>query len=545
MYRNVADADLHRRRRPDLLLRARTRRCGCATSGLAPFWPACCGASRSRVLWYVRDLSRFSVHGSIAAVVAFLVWVYLSAVILLYGVEVHRGLCQNSRRRPYRVRTCRTASRASAVRISCSTRTTRWTGTRGATRPLPRRAREDKPIFLSIGYSTCHWCHVMEHESFEDAAVADVLNRDFVSIKVDREERPDIDRVYMTFVQATTGAGGWPMSVWLTPDLKPFFGGTYFPPTSRWGRPGFVEVLAELVEAWRNERASLLKSADDIVDPAARDDRRGRGGAGSRRRSPAGGDRRRHRGVRAGVRSPPRRVWRRAEVPTAVGVALSRRRVRADGPRRGPTNGARDAARDGARRHARPRRRRVSPVLGRRGVARAALREDALRPGAARARVPRGVAGQRRSVLRRGRRGHARLRPPRSDGARWRVLFGGRCRLRRCRRPASEREARRRLLRLDGGGDRSCCSARPRRSCAAGFGVEDAGNALADPQGEFTRPEHSLRRAVGRGRRRAFGQADGRGHGVLAHARRTLFDARAKIARGRIATTRSSRPGTA
>jgi uncharacterized protein YyaL (SSP411 family) len=86
----------------------------------------------------------------------------------------------------------------------------------------------DKPIFLSIGYSTCHWCHVMAHESFESDAIAEILNRDFISIKVDREERPDVDRVYMTFVQATTGSGGWPMSVWLTPDLKPFYGGTYF-----------------------------------------------------------------------------------------------------------------------------------------------------------------------------------------------------------------------------------------------------------------------------------------------------------------------------
>jgi hypothetical protein len=126
--------------------------------------------------------------------------------------------------------------------------------------------REDKPIFLSIGYSTCHWCHVMEHESFEDPAVAARLNTGFISIKVDREERPDIDRVYMTFVQATTGAGGWPMSVWLTPDLKPFFGGTYFPPTSRWGRPGFVDVLAEISRAWRAERARLIDSSNDIVE---------------------------------------------------------------------------------------------------------------------------------------------------------------------------------------------------------------------------------------------------------------------------------------
>jgi uncharacterized protein YyaL (SSP411 family) len=93
--------------------------------------------------------------------------------------------------------------------------------------------RENKPIFLSVGYSTCHWCHVMAHESFENEEIAGIMNREFVNIKVDREERPDVDRVYMTFVQATTGGGGWPMSVWLTPDLKPFVGGTYFPPEER------------------------------------------------------------------------------------------------------------------------------------------------------------------------------------------------------------------------------------------------------------------------------------------------------------------------
>jgi len=128
------------------------------------------------------------------------------------------------------------------------------------------RARaEDKPIFLSIGYSTCHWCHVMAHESFESAEVAEVLNAGFVSIKVDREERPDVDRVYMTFVQATTGSGGWPMSVWLTPSLEPFYGGTYFPPTSRWGRPGFVEILQELGRAWREDRDKIEASASSIL----------------------------------------------------------------------------------------------------------------------------------------------------------------------------------------------------------------------------------------------------------------------------------------
>ncbi len=128
------------------------------------------------------------------------------------------------------------------------------------------RARaEDKPIFLSIGYSTCHWCHVMAHESFEDPSIAAVLNRDFVPVKVDREERPDIDRVYMTFVQATTGAGGWPMSVWLTPDLKPFYGGTYFPPTAQWGRPGFIDVLTEIGRAWQSDRQRIGESAVTIL----------------------------------------------------------------------------------------------------------------------------------------------------------------------------------------------------------------------------------------------------------------------------------------
>jgi uncharacterized protein len=126
--------------------------------------------------------------------------------------------------------------------------------------------REDKPIFLSIGYSTCHWCHVMERESFEDEGIAELLNRDFVPIKVDREERPDVDRIYMTFVQATTGGGGWPMSVWLTPDLEPFYGGTYYPPESRWGQPGFASVLRQVASAWRTDRTRVIESARDVIE---------------------------------------------------------------------------------------------------------------------------------------------------------------------------------------------------------------------------------------------------------------------------------------
>lgn len=127
------------------------------------------------------------------------------------------------------------------------------------------RARElQRPIFLSIGYFTCHWCHVMERESFAEASVAEVLNRDFISIKVDREERPDVDRIYMSYVQATTGSGGWPLSVFLTPQLQPFYGGTYFPPVNHARLPSFTRVLASVAEAWRNDRARLLESSEGV-----------------------------------------------------------------------------------------------------------------------------------------------------------------------------------------------------------------------------------------------------------------------------------------
>jgi uncharacterized protein YyaL (SSP411 family) len=124
--------------------------------------------------------------------------------------------------------------------------------------------KEGKPIFLSIGYSTCHWCHVMERESFENEETAALMNDLYVNIKVDREERPDVDRVYMTTVQALTGHGGWPMSVWLTPDLKPFYGGTYFPPTSQHGRPGFPEILQSISETWNQRRQQVEASSEKI-----------------------------------------------------------------------------------------------------------------------------------------------------------------------------------------------------------------------------------------------------------------------------------------
>ena len=117
---------------------------------------------------------------------------------------------------------------------------------------IERARREDKPIFLSVGYSTCYWCHVMERQCFENEGIAARMNELFVNVKVDREERPDLDQVYMTAVQVLTRQGGWPMSVFLTPELKPFFGGTYFPPDDRYGRPGFPRVLASISEAYRS-----------------------------------------------------------------------------------------------------------------------------------------------------------------------------------------------------------------------------------------------------------------------------------------------------
>lgn len=129
------------------------------------------------------------------------------------------------------------------------------------------KAREEgKLVFLSVGYSTCHWCHVMEHESFENESVARVMNEHFINVKVDREERPDVDSTFMAFVQATTGQGGWPMSVWLTPEGKPVAGGTYFPPEDKHGRPGFARICQELARVWRDDRVKVEASAMKVLE---------------------------------------------------------------------------------------------------------------------------------------------------------------------------------------------------------------------------------------------------------------------------------------
>ena len=133
--------------------------------------------------------------------------------------------------------------------------------------PFVKAEREDKPIFLSIGYSTCHWCHVMERESFENDAIAEILNEHFISIKVDREERPDIDQIYMAATQAMTGGGGWPLSVFLFADRKPFYCGTYFPPEPRYTHPGFAELLRAIDRAWKDKRTDqrIFQYSDGYV----------------------------------------------------------------------------------------------------------------------------------------------------------------------------------------------------------------------------------------------------------------------------------------
>ena len=201
----------------------------------------------------------------------------------------------------------------------------------------------------------------------------------------------------MSFVQATTGSGGWPMTVFLTHELKPFYGGTYFPPASRWGRPGFADLLGELARVWKEERPEVETAAAELLERL----RSVTDAHGESEIAVGGGARHRGRAVSDGVRSPARRFWRRSEVsPTVRAVVPPSGACQAirGGRRSGgaPSDGGRDPAGDGARRDARSRRRRLPSILCRRRVARAALREDALRPGAARAGVPRSRAGNRR-----------------------------------------------------------------------------------------------------------------------------------------------------
>ena len=149
--------------------------------------------------------------------------------------------------------------------ICCSMPQTPWIGIPGGRRRLDAARRQNKPIFLSIGYSACHWCHVMERESFEDVHTAELLNSNFIAIKVDREQRPDLDSIYMQASQALTGSGGWPLSVFLTPDLRPFYAGTYFPPVRRHNLPAFTDVLLQLARAWKEAPADVESVASQVL----------------------------------------------------------------------------------------------------------------------------------------------------------------------------------------------------------------------------------------------------------------------------------------
>ena len=133
---------------------------------------------------------------------------------------------------------------------------------------------EDKPIFLSIGYSTCHWCHVMEKESFENEEVAEILNRYFVAIKIDREERPDIDSIYMTVCQALTGSGGWPLTIFMTPDKRPFYAGTYYPRESKYGMSGIMDILNSIAQQWNENRENIVASSENIIQHIKNDDKK-------------------------------------------------------------------------------------------------------------------------------------------------------------------------------------------------------------------------------------------------------------------------------
>ena len=334
---------------------------------------------------------------------------------------------------------------------------------------LQRAVAEDKPLLVSIGYSSCHWCHVMERESFEDARTAALMNEAFVCVKVDREERPDVDALYMEAVQGMTGHGGWPLNVFLTPEQLPFYGGTYFPPEPRHGMPAWTQVLQAIAESW-SERSEEIRAGGERL--------RGQLSGGAQL-TPSSQPiteqaldaavqtlRDSYDAEQGGFGAAP-------EVPAGVGarVPAAARRARDD---------ARDAARDGRRRHPRPDRRRLLALQRRSLVDGAALREDALRQRAARARLPAWLQSLRRAPPAGRLPGHARLGAARDARPGGRLLLGARRRLRGRRGPLLRVDARRaarrarrgrrrrdRLVRRDRAGQllRPAPSRRPARTC--------------------------------------------------------------------------------
>ena len=287
---------------------------------------------------------------------------------------------------------------------------------------LGRARAEDLPILLSVGYSACHWCHVMERESFEDADTAAFMNANFVCIKVDREERPDVDAIYMEAVQAFTGQGGWPMTVFLDPEGVPFYGGTYFPPDDSRGMPSFRMVMEAVLEAYRGQRDEIRERAATMVGRLEALAKIDPGEVARPGAAGGGGD-----DAALARRPGQRRLRPRAEVPARVLAGADPARE----PRREGRPRARRAhpRRDAGRRHLRPGRRRLRPLRGRLGLARPPLREDALRQRPARPRLPARLAGPRARALPAGLRGDARLAAARDARARGRLLLGLRRRL--------------------------------------------------------------------------------------------------------------------
>ncbi len=236
---------------------------------------------------------------------------------------------------------------------------------------------EDKPVFLSIGYATCHWCHVMAHESFEDPEIAEVLNRDFICIKVDREERPDIDRIYMDVCQMLTGQGGWPLTIVMTPDKRPFFAATYLPKERRFSVYGLLEILPRIIQAWHHQRAELLQSSEKLIS-ALQDPRPDVPGQDPDatlldegyeelllRFDPEYG----------GFGDAPK-------FPTPHVLVFLLRVLETDREATGPCDGGKNPGCDEAWRDLRSGRRGIPPLLHGCTVAGPAFREDAVRPGA-------------------------------------------------------------------------------------------------------------------------------------------------------------------
>ena len=255
--------------------------------------------------------------------------------------------------------------------------------------------RENKPILLDIGAVWCHWCHVMDRESYENADTAEIINQQFVAVKVDRDERPDVDSRYQLAVSAISGTGGWPLTVFLTPDGRPFYGGTYFPPDDRWGRPSFKKILLAIADAYRERRDEVLKSADEAMNMLANAE-----GFAGRQHGAFAATGRHHGAVGAAyLRREERRLRQRPQVSPS-GLARS-----ADGLVRAHPRRARrhrrdhDAHQDGAGRSLRPARGRVSSLLGRRALDRAALREDVVRQLRAAEELRSRLSGVRLRVL--------------------------------------------------------------------------------------------------------------------------------------------------